>query len=32
MMIFPETMNLDITPLSSENADENTAAVKVTRK
>ena len=32
MMIFPEAMNLDITPLSSENADENTAAVKVTRK
>ncbi len=32
MMIFPEAMNLDITPLSGENADENTVAVKVTRK
>ena len=32
MMIFPEAVNLDITPLSSENADENTVAVKVTRK
>lgn len=32
MMIFPEAMNLDITPLSSEDADENTVAVKVTRK
>ncbi len=32
MMIFPEAVNLDITPLSSENADENTVAAKVTRK
>lgn len=32
MMIFPEAVNLDITPLSGENADENTVAAKVTRK